>query len=211
MAHASPNNIPAIKAFFDQYADHWDTSVSPRHGQRLERILQRLPIAAGAQVLDVGCGTGILFPMLAKRLDNTGCIVSVDLSRAMLLKTRGRITGVRHQAASLLVEADVTLPPFRNTLFDWVLCNSCFPHFEDQQGACDAMAGLLRPGGRLVICHSESRAAINTLHRNMGGVVGGHELPDDDVFKTMVHRAGLTLESLEDKEESFLLVASAPA
>ncbi|HOH31927.1 MAG TPA: methyltransferase domain-containing protein, partial [Candidatus Hydrogenedentes bacterium] len=101
------------------------------------------------------------------------------------------------------------LSPFRKGVFDWVFCNSCFPHFEDQRGACDVMAGLLCPGGRLVICHSESREAINALHRSVGGIVGGHELPDDGTFRTMVRRAGLVLESLEDREDAFLLIARA--
>ncbi len=208
MAHQSPNNIPAIRSFFDKCAARWDTDIiSPRHGRRLERILRRLSIAAGARVLDVGCGTGILFPMLAQQVGETGCVVSVDLSHAMMLKTRTRIAEVKCPPYSFLVEADVTLPPFRSGMFDWVLCNSCFPHFEDQQAACEAMAGLLRPGGRLVICHSESRAAINTLHRNLGGVVGGHELPENEVFQTLMRRSGLVLESLEDAEDAFLLIA----
>ncbi|OQC08647.1 MAG: Demethylmenaquinone methyltransferase [Candidatus Hydrogenedentes bacterium ADurb.Bin101] len=209
MAQPLQNNIPAIRAFFDQLAGHWDATVSPRHGERLERILRRLPIAAGERVLDVGCGTGILFPMLAKRVGETGCIASVDLSHAMLLKTSTRIAGVMPRPASLLLEADITLSPFRKGVFDWVFCNSCFPHFEDQRGACDVMAGLLQPGGRLVICHSESREAINALHRSVGGIVGGHELPDDGTFRTMVRRAGLVLESLEDREDAFLLIARA--
>ncbi len=207
MAQPLQNNIPAIRAFFDQLAGHWDATVSPRHGERLERILQRLPIAAGECVLDVGCGTGILFPMLAKRVGETGYIVSIDLSHAMMLKTRTRIAGVAPRPVSLLLEADVTVSPFRKAVFDWVFCNSCFPHFEDQQGACDAMSGLLLPGGCLVICHSESREAINMLHRGVGGIVGGHELPGDDMLKKMVQHAGLTLESLEDREDAFLLVA----
>lgn len=50
---------------------------------RLAEIITGLGIAAGAQVLDVGCGTGILFPLLTAAVSDRGCVVGPDVSRAI--------------------------------------------------------------------------------------------------------------------------------
>lgn len=207
MAQAPPPPRNPVKAFFDERAAQWDTMISAGHGMRLERLLAPLPLKPSARVLDVGCGTGVLLPILAQRLDEQGCVVCIDLSGAMMRETLQRIRTLHPRPRCLPVQADVTAAPFPEGVFDWVICNSCFPHFQDQQQALLEMARLLRPDGTLVVCHSESRDAINTLHRNVGGIVGGHELPDDDTFRKLVHKAGLALTQLEDRHDGFLLVA----
>ncbi|NLV45954.1 MAG: class I SAM-dependent methyltransferase [Candidatus Hydrogenedentes bacterium] len=207
MAQDPPASRNPVRAFFDKRAAQWDTMISAGHGTRLEQLLAPLPLDSSAQVLDVGCGTGVLLPILAQRLDERGCVVCIDLSGAMMRETRQRIRALHPRPRCLPVQADVTAAPFPEGAFDWVICNSCFPHFQDQQQALHEMARLLRPGGTLVVCHSESRDAINTLHRNVGGIVGGHELPKDDTFRKLVHGAGLTLMQMEDRHDGFLLVA----
>lgn len=207
MAHGIPKTPDPVRAFFDARAPQWDTMIRPDHGMRLERLLAPLPLPPSARVLDVGCGTGILVPILARRMDERGYVISIDVSTAMMRETRKRLRTLQARPCCLPVQADVMVAPFPDGTFDWVICNSCFPHFEDQQQAFHEMTRMLQPGGTLVVCHSESRDAINTFHRKVGDVVGGHELPDNDIFKILVHRAGLALIQLEDNTEGFLLMA----
>lgn len=207
MATHSPQDLRPVIRFFDECAPRWDAIVGAEHAVRLRNILRDFPIRPDARILDVGCGSGVLFPILAERLNDAGCIVSLDISGAMLAETRRRIAGTPHRAAAFTVRGDIVKAPLADASFDCVLCNSCFPHFEDQQAALAAMARLLRPGGALIVCHSESREAINALHRKVGGVVGGHELPDDAVLQDLVRGAGLILDILKDSSDAFVLAA----
>ncbi len=210
MAHCHHQTIARTRTFFDERAANWDAMISAEHAVRLRRIIETLAIAPDACVVDAGCGTGVLFPILADILDARGVVVAADLSFAMMRETGVRIASLQKDTAlpaHLPVQADVTHPPLRDAAFDWVICNSCFPHFHDQQGAITTMAQLLRPGGALVVCHTESRAAINELHRTVGGAVGGHELPTDDVMSGMIENAGLALETLDDQPDAYLLTA----
>jgi len=40
-------------------------------------------------------------------------------------------------------------------LFDIVICYSSFPHFPDKESSIKKMAELLKPRGKLAICHSQ--------------------------------------------------------
>jgi hypothetical protein len=69
------------------------------------------------------------------------------------------------------------------------------------------LARVLRPGGRLAVCHSQSRDTINGFHSSRGGLIGGHFLPDAAGMARIMAHAGLWVASLEDAIDRYLLVA----
>ncbi len=65
-------------------------------------------------VLDVGCGTGLLFSHIASEVEN---VVGVDISRNLLLKVKEPGDKPRNVE---LVQADADHLPFKNDLFNTV-------------------------------------------------------------------------------------------
>lgn len=63
-----------------------------------------LDLAPGDVVIDLGCGTGLNFPRLARAVGPEGLIVGVDRSGDMLSQARRRAAGL--PCGVLLVEAD---------------------------------------------------------------------------------------------------------
>lgn len=196
-----------IQQFFNERADGWDEMVCPEHPLRLADLIERLHMSAGATVLDVGTGTGVLVPLLARQVGDRGTIVAVDIAFRMLLQVRSRCAS---RDCVLVAQADALTLPVACRAFDWVMCNSCFPHFEQQAAAVAEFARVLKPGGSLVICHTQSRKVINDHHAKVGGIVGGHELPDEADMRSMVQAAGLAVQELEDQEQGYLMRATAP-
>lgn len=191
-----------IRRFFDDRAANWDACVCPEHRGRLAGIVAALLPKPEAHVLDVGTGNGIMLPLLknwAKRL------TAIDLSGIMLAEAQRR----HRDPATDFVQADTLDLPFADGTFSLVLCNSCFPHFSDQERAVRECARVLGPGGRLAICHTQSREAINDFHRKTGGTVGGHELPDDARMAAFLDAAQLRLERMENHPDRYLIVARA--
>jgi SAM-dependent methyltransferase len=106
-------------------------------------LVELLGAGAGDRILDVGCGTGGLFPPL---LERGARIVGVDADGAMLERARARFAAEEHGAIEL-VEADATRLPDLG-VFDGVVSNAALHWMPAARDVAAGMARSLRPGGR---------------------------------------------------------------
>lgn len=145
-----------IIEFFDRHAPTWDEN-QPDDSAVIRRILSAAGIAPGQKVLDVACGTGVLFPYY---LALGAAVTGVDLSPAMVEAARKK-----YPAASgiELICADVTELDFCSH-FDHVMVYNALPHFPRPAELISTLAGFLRPGGQLTIAHGASRRVIDLHH-----------------------------------------------
>lgn len=193
----------STRTFFNDRADTWDEG-HDAHGVAVsERLIRSLGIKRGSRVLDVGCGTGLIIPWLLEAVGKEGRVTALDIAERMLHLARSK-----HEAPNLeYIHADIASAPFLDRSFDEVVCHNCFPHVSDKQGAAREMFRLLRPGGRVTVCHNESREAVNALHRGMGGEVGGDMLPDERGMRDIFHKAGFEEISILDGEHLYIMQA----
>jgi len=99
---------------------------------------------AGKLVLDAGCGGGRYTRVSA---DHGAFVVGVDRSRAVE-KARMLTEGSPNVE---LVQADLTKLPFRPETFDLVFSIGVLHHSPDCRTAFDAVAKMVKPGGRLSV------------------------------------------------------------
>lgn len=193
------------REYFNQKAAEWDSLLSEETIQCLKTIIKELAIKPGSTILDVGTGTGVLLPFLVEATGQDGKVVALDIAEEMLARAKAKnMENVEY------VLGDITCTPFDGNTFDEVICNSCFPHVIDKPRALKEMARLLKPGGRLVICHPMSREAVNELHRSIGGVVGNDLLPDDEEMQSLCRQAGLVQVNITNTHEKYVLTARKP-
>lgn len=69
--------------YFDDIAQKWDEIVKHDYS-KIDFVLDMLDMAEGDKVLDVGTGTGVLIPLLLKRVGDKGSITAIDISKEML-------------------------------------------------------------------------------------------------------------------------------
>jgi ubiquinone/menaquinone biosynthesis C-methylase UbiE len=112
-------------------------------------LLDVAPLAAGARILDVACGTGAVARQAASRVGKQGHVVGVDLNAGMLAIAR---TLPQPSGASIeWKEGNVTALPFPKATFDMVLCQQGLQFFPDKPAALRDMWRVLVPTGHLVL------------------------------------------------------------
>ena len=190
------------KTWFNEKAAVWDSVVlQEERCQRLYDIIKNLDIQANSVVLDVGTGTGVLIPWLMEVVGLGGKIVAVDFAEEMIERAKAKNFG----PAVEFLGADVHKLSLASDYFDEVVCNSAFPHFHNQPLAMQEMARVLKPGGRLTICHPAPREELNNFHCNLGGVVANDMLSAEEEMVLMAKQAGITDVEIKDGPQTYLL------
>jgi SAM-dependent methyltransferase len=95
-----------------------------------------------ATVLDAGCGMGRHARLLAPHCER---LLAVDFSRAVDAAARN-LSGMSNVTC---VQADLTDLPVADESFDFIYSMGVLHHLADTEGSVRALAGKLRPGGRL--------------------------------------------------------------
>lgn len=147
------------RAFWDADADDYQTAhTSDLTGDRVrawgayrvpEAELGVLGAIAGHEVLEYGCGAAQWSIALA---DEGAVPVGLDQSRAQLRHAR-RLQH-EHGVRFPLVAASGEATPFRDARFDLVFCDHGAMSFCDPAASVPEVARLVRPGGRVVFCHT---------------------------------------------------------
>jgi ubiquinone/menaquinone biosynthesis C-methylase UbiE len=170
----SPAFVPALGA--DWLTPFYD-AVAWLIGERAlkRRLLEAAKLTPGADVLDLGCGTGTL-AIMAKALCPGAHVVGLDLDPRILAIARRKLdrlgVDVKLQAGS------ATAPPFPPASFDRIVTTLMLHHLTtaEKQQALAAARRLLRPGGELHI--ADWGRPQNGAMRLVSSVVAWFDGPD---------------------------------
>ena len=149
-----------ISDFFDRCAPWWDADLV-RNEELIAAILNNGGVRPGMDVLDVACGTGVLFPDYLKR--GVASVTAIDLSPEM-----AKIAATKFPEVQVIC-GDVEETKF-DKQFDCVMVYNAFPHFPDPEKLIRVLAGLVKPGGKLSVAHGMSRAALTDHHKRASAV-----------------------------------------
>ena len=157
--HESTRNVdPAELAKFAALAQSWWDPKGPSkplhdlNPWRLEYLERRAGLAA-RQVLDVGCGGGILSEAMARAGSH---VLGIDLSQAVLDVAELHALEGKVPALYRAIAAE-ELAQERPAAFDLVTCMEMLEHVPDPAAIVRALAALVKPGGDVV---------VSTLNRN---------------------------------------------
>lgn len=142
-----------IIAFFDKLASGWD-DYNTRNEEVIAEILGKSGIRDGAKVLDVACGTGVLFPDYLKA---GAAITGIDISENMINTAKKKFPETR------VICGDATDFHF-DEKFDVIMIYNAFPHFDEPEKLIKNLAEALGPNGRLSIAHGISEKEIAECH-----------------------------------------------
>jgi malonyl-CoA O-methyltransferase len=139
-------------------------------------LAERLPdLPASPQVLELGCGTGLLTRLLLERLPAGARLLATDLSPAMVEQARSGLSDPRLDFAVMDAEA----PGLAPASFDLIASSLAAQWFEDLPATINRLVGLLRPGGALLLgsLGSGTFAQWRTAHAELGLEAGVADYP----------------------------------
>lgn len=159
MPHTARNVDHAEVSKFEDLASRWwdpDSELKTLHDINPLRLdyIERAAGLSGREVLDVGCGGGILSEGMAR---HGARVLGIDLGEAHLrvAELHTLETGVEVDYRLVAVEA---LAEERPASFDLVTCMEMLEHVPDPASVVRACARLVRPGGLVF---------FSTLNRNL--------------------------------------------
>ena len=190
-------------AVFESSAD----SLEQAQSNKYELIAQKLGLAPGMRLLDVGCGWGgmVLHAALNRGVDAVGITLS---------KEQARIATERVAAAGMSDRVEIRVQDYRDLKdgpFDAISSIGMFEHVgaEHLRTYFQLLYGLLTPGGRLLNHQIGRRPADRTaVHRR--GFVHRYVFPNGELHEigdlvSGIQRSGFEVRHVESLREHYAL------
>lgn len=167
-----------IIAFFDKMAPQWDADMI-RDDAVIDTILHHAEVKAGNKVLDVACGTGVLFPDYLSR--DVELVTGVDISPEMV-----HIATKKYEAEEKIQVycGDIETLTLQQ-LYDNAVVYNAFPHFPNPESLLQTLVRCVRVGGTVTIAHGMSREQINKCHEGGAKKVSLGLMPVEELAELM--------------------------
>lgn len=185
-----------VIAFFDRLAPGWDAEMI-RNDEIINTILDNAGVAAGKDVLDVACGTGVLIPDYLKR--GVGSVTGIDISPRMAEIAREKFP----QPEITILCGDVETTDFQKQ-FDCIVLYNAFPHFPEPERLIAKLAAWLKPGGTLTVAHGMSREKIDAHHHGSASHVSNGLMSAEDLAE--IFKKHLSVSAVVSDERMYQVV-----
>jgi len=178
---------------YGEFAPLYDKIFGKIFYNRLERVIEDLDIPPGAQVLEVGAGTGTSFPAYPTHCNVTG----VDLAPDMLARARQKIVdnGWRHLQVIEMNALDLKFP---DNSFDYVMAFHVVTVVPDPVRMIAEVKRVCKPSGKIVIVNhfTSDVPVLGTLTRAMDPLTRWLGWRTDLQLKPFIETTGLIIEKV---------------
>lgn len=153
--------MESIKDYFNNLASKWD-SICYHDINKLNTIGMLANIKQNDKVIDLACGTGIMFKTILQF--NPQKILGVDIADKMVQIAKQKFNDNRIE----IICSDIFDISVQD--YDVAILYSAYPHFSDKSKLIRCVYNMLKSNGRFLIAHSESKQKINSIHKNNNSV-----------------------------------------
>lgn len=192
------------REFFNHLASEWDHRYGTgERAEQVRRVASRFSLVEDAVILDVGSGTGAMLPRLMEAAGRRGLVCALDYAEEMVRRGRGKFLDL---GPAFFQAAAAEFLPYRDGVFDHVVCFGVFPHLDDREAALREFRRVLKPRGSLIIAHALSSEEIRHHHGKAPPV--RHDcLPEREEMIRFLAAAGFSVAGLVDEPGCYLCEA----
>lgn len=137
--------------WFKNWSNEYDDTLGKmtRHHRMLELAVRLSKVKDGEQVLDIGCGTGLLTLTFLRK---SNCrVTGIDASEEMLSYFEKKIAGLSLGERVHCALGDATALKFKDESFDVVASTVAMHHIRDKEPVIRKIFSMLKPSGRFVL------------------------------------------------------------
>ncbi len=163
-----------IIEFFDRCAPTWDADMI-KSDTIIGKILDNAEVGPDMDVLDVACGTGVMFDYYLQR--GVASVTGIDIAPEMAKIATQKYA---NEPKVQVICGDVEEYAFGRK-FDRIVVYNAFPHFPYPKRLIKILAGLLKDDGRLTVAHGMSREAIDDHHSGAASKVSNGLMEADSL------------------------------
>lgn len=178
---------------YSEFAPLYDRVFGKIFYNRLERVIEELDIPSGAQVLEVGAGTGTSFPAYPVHCNVTG----VDLAPDMLARARQKIedNGWNHLKVLEMNALDLSFP---DDTFDYVMAFHVVTVVPDPVRMVAEAKRVCKPSGKIVIVNhfTSEIPVLGSLTKAIDPFTRWLGWRTDLQLKPFIQSAGLTVDKV---------------
>ncbi len=160
---------------YDLTAQLYDVRYAEEQEIKYKTALERLNVIRDSKVLDVGCGTGLLFHHVATEAQT---FVGMDISSKLLLKAKER---ARKFHKVHLVQADADHIPFKDNQFSVVFAFTVLQNMPEPLKTLKEVKRIAERDTPIVVTGLKKAFSL-------------------DALRTLLHSAGLRVVSLKDDD-----------
>lgn len=133
---------------WDEYAEGWDSNPDAiKYSEKAFDCLVEVTNIEGAEVFNLGCGTGLLTERIAPRVKS---VVAIDTSPKMIEVLTAKNLSNVHPICGSLSEILLKNHPQYQSRFDLVVASSVCAFVPDFSEVLREIKTILKPGGQFV-------------------------------------------------------------
>lgn len=159
---------------YDLTAQIYDMRYADEQTAKIKAALKNVDIRQGSLVLDVGCGTGLLFDYVAEKAET---LVGIDIARQILLQAKKRAKNLNNVN---LIWADVDHMPLRENVFSHVFAFTLIQNTPNPVKSLEEIKRVAKENAAIVVTGLKK---VFTLKK----------------FSQIMQSVGLKINALEDE------------
>lgn len=148
MAQQGSEEKRNIMRYYDELAGAYDSLHGDEQDLKIELALRAVRLRDSDLVLDVGCGTGLLFDHIG---DSASQIAGLDLSSGVLKVAAKRSKKLRKGNSVSVIRADADCMPFPKETFDKVFAFTLLQNLPDPCITVREMTRVARTNSMIVV------------------------------------------------------------
>lgn len=186
-----------IREFFNKYASIWDEKDTTDLNFVKDILINKSELKTNYKVLDVGCGTGIITPLIFEITNSE--VIGIDLSDKMI-----EIAKNKYKDNKNLKFINEDFYKFiNNEKVDEIIIFNAYPHFLDLKKLKEAFKNNLKNGGKVLIFSTLGIEKINKHHQNVSEISRFLTSIDEEIKE---YQDDFNILKKEDNEHDYLLL-----